>query len=101
VGHRSLRNDSITWSVATATWVAPSSNMESTEPGHAAGGGHLPTVGGHVRRQGEVVAEQLVGAVDQVDVHVQPWTGSSPMGMTRTVPSGFTSVTVGATKLDR
>ena len=31
-GHRSLRNDSITWSVATPTWVAPSPSSWSTEP---------------------------------------------------------------------
>ena len=31
-GHRSLRNDSMTWSVATPTWVAPSSSSWSTVP---------------------------------------------------------------------
>ena len=37
--------------------------------GDPAGRRHLPAVVGEVGRQGEVVAEQLVGAVDEVDVH--------------------------------
>src|SRR5205814_6196174 len=32
VGHISLRDDSMTWSVATPTWVAPSATSWSTEP---------------------------------------------------------------------
>jgi hypothetical protein len=31
VGHTSLRNDSITWSVATPTWVAPSCSLVNTD----------------------------------------------------------------------
>ena len=30
-GHRSLRNDSMTWSVATPTWDAPPATMDSTD----------------------------------------------------------------------
>ena len=66
--HRSLRNDSTTWSVATPTCVAPCSSMPSTEPTHPAHRRDLDPVGVDVRRHAEVVAEQLVGAVDEMDL---------------------------------
>ena len=36
---------------------------------HTAGGRHLRAVGGHAGRPAEELAEELVGAVDQIDLH--------------------------------
>ena len=58
----------MTWSLATPTWVAPSARSCSVEREHADGGGVRPGVG-LACRAAEVLAEQLVGAVDEVDLH--------------------------------
>ena len=56
------------WSLATATWVAPSAiscRVERSTPTVAANGPGVGLLG----EAPEVLAEQLVGAVDEVDVH--------------------------------
>ena len=58
----------MTWSVATPTCVAPCSSIAEHRADHAAHRGDLDPVGVDVRRHAEVVAEQLVGAVDEVDL---------------------------------
>ena len=57
----------MTWSVATAMWVAPPSNHSQNRPEHAAHGGDLAAVLIPREGQGVVMPEQLVCAVDQVD----------------------------------
>ena len=57
----------MTWSLATPTWVAPSSNSASVDREHADRRRVLPRVVAH--HPPEVLAEQLVGAVDQVNTH--------------------------------
>ena len=68
VGQRSLRNDSMTWSVATPMCVAPSSSIMNTLFTTARVRADLDAVGvlmAGTRR--EELAEELVGPVDEVD----------------------------------
>ena len=68
-GQRRLRNDSMTWSVATPTWVVPRwiiPRTDASTPRTAATS--LPVAiarGG----KGVIVPEQFVGAVDEIHVH--------------------------------
>ena len=59
----------MTWSVATPTWVAPCSSITSIEPSTPRTAATSIPSWSSVRRHREVVAEQLVGPVDQVDLH--------------------------------
>ena len=59
----------MTWSVATPTCVAPSSSMPITDASTPRTAPTSMPDGVARRRHGEVVAEELVGAVDEVDVH--------------------------------
>ena len=59
----------MTWSVATPTWVAPSSSIDSTDDRTPRDGADLAARRVDVGRGAEEVAEQLVGAVHQVNSH--------------------------------
>ena len=56
----------MTWSVATPTWVAPCSSIISTMPSTPRAAATSMPSASRCDGHGEVVAEQLVGAVDEV-----------------------------------
>ena len=68
-GDRSLRNDSMTWSVATPAWVTPSPSAQHRAEHPPARATSRPARSSG--RRAEEVAEQLVGAVDQVHLHAR------------------------------
>ena len=59
----------MTWSVATPIWVAPVGQHAHHREDDATGGADLLPVVGRARRLSEVMTEQLIGAVDQMDLH--------------------------------
>ena len=66
---RSLRNDSMMWSVATPDVGRAVLEQVEHRRDHAADRADVDAVGIDVLRPRVVVPEQLVGAVDEVDVH--------------------------------
>ena len=66
----------MTWSLATPTWVAPSSSSASVDRSTPIVAAYGPRVVAH--HPPEVLAEQLVGAVDEMDLHCgEPGAASS------------------------
>ena len=65
-----MRKDSTTWSKAHATCVTPGveTSIERLRS-RPDGGADLVAVRRLARRRAEVVAEELVGAVDEMDLH--------------------------------
>ena len=69
-GKSSLRKDSMTWSKAHAMCVIPGVETSEREtPQEAKRSADLTSVRGLLRRSAEVAAKELVGSVDQMDLH--------------------------------